>query len=395
MRKKLDVWPALPIVPFDDVCVLTWVTYGLDNTKAALECNERVSQIDLPITGVIRDRLDVFAALEKPFPALTDLTLLVEGSPDPIFPNPVKFLGFFTRLQSLSLTLLRIPNLFQYSTDLVNIHLNRIPFTAFVSPEAIVTALSTLTRLKVLRLELRVEFDQSLPDLENRRLPLPTRAVLPSLTVLGFKNVNEYYLEDFMARIDAPQLDHLNTVFYSFNQVIFDTPQLLQLISRIPKLQVPVEAYIGFWIPRVCIKFSSPTQASSNVLTLGIICVPPEPHLSCLAQFCHPPFFPLPTLEDLYIGHNYHQPDELEVNFITQWLELFQPFTSVKNLYLAEEYASVLQKLVREGATEVLPMLENVFLERFQPSELVHEASGQFIATRQLSGRPIVISRWD
>jgi hypothetical protein len=266
---------------------------------------------------------------------------------------------YSTRLQSLSLTLLRISNLFQYSTDLVNIHLNRIPFTAFVSPEAIVTALSesALTRLKVLRLQLRVEFGQSLPGLESRRLPLPTRAVLPSPTVLGFKNVNEYYLEDFMARIDAPQIDHLDIV--------------------------PVEAYIGFWNPRVCIKFSSPTQASSNVLTRGIIFIPPEPHLSCLAQFCRPPFFRLPTLEDLYISHNYHQPDEREINFITQWLEFFQPFTSVKNLYLAEEYASVLKKPVGERAMEVLSMLENVSLERFQPSELVHdEASGQFIAAR-------------
>jgi hypothetical protein len=42
------------------------------------------------------DDFDVFAELEKPFTALTDLTLLVKGSPDPIFPNLVKFLGGFT-----------------------------------------------------------------------------------------------------------------------------------------------------------------------------------------------------------------------------------------------------------------------------------------------------------
>lgn len=149
------------------------------------------------------DCLDVFTALEKPFPALTDLTLLVKESSDPIFPNPVKFFGGFTHLQSLSLTFDRT---YELPSDPANPHLNRISATGFISPEAIVTPLSALTRLKVLRLDLG--FHQNRSDLENRRLPLPTRTVLPSLTVLEFKSVNEY-LEDFMARIDAPLLDNL------------------------------------------------------------------------------------------------------------------------------------------------------------------------------------------
>jgi len=102
-------------------------------------------------------------------------------------------------------------------------------------------------------------------------------------------------------------------------------------------------------------------------------------------------------LEDLYISEGYfppYQPDDINV---TQWLDLFQPFTSVKNLYLAEEYASVLQEFVGERVMGVLPMLENIFLEGFRPSGFALEAFEQFMAAGPLSatGRRIVISDWE
>jgi hypothetical protein len=78
------------------------------------------------------------------------------------------------------------------------------------------------------------------------------------------------------------------------------------------------------------------------------------------------------------------------------WLELLRPFTAVKNLYLSEEFAPrivpALQVLVEIGTTEVLPALQNIFLEGFQTSPL-REGIRQFIATRQ-ANRPIAISQW-
>jgi hypothetical protein len=44
---------------------------------------------------------------------------------------------------------------------------------------------------------------------------------------------------------------------------------------------------------------------------------------------------------------------------------------------------------------EVLPTLENVFIDRFQPSGPVHESIKEFVTARQLAGHPITISRWD
>lgn len=86
------------------------------------------------------------------------------------------------------------------------------------------------------------------------------------------------------------------------------------------------------------IYFLWPIQISS-VVRLQIDCVQPEWQFPCLAQFCLSPFFPLPTMEELYISQGYFAPRD---DRITQWLELFQPFISVKNLYLSEEYEPVL-----------------------------------------------------
>jgi hypothetical protein len=292
-----------------------------------------------------------------------------------------------------------LPKLLLSCTDLVNLHLDDIPITGFFSPEAIVTGLSALTRLKVFHL--KPKFDRPHPDWENRRFSLPTRAVLPSLAVLEFKGVNEY-LEDFIARIDAPLLDHLAITFEYFHvepelALVPDAQQLFWFISRAPKLQAPVKAHIGMEsLLELSINFLWPTQISS-VVRLRIQCVKPEWQFPCLAQFCRSPLFPLPTLEELYISHGFFA---LRDGRITQWLELFQPFTSVKNLYLSKDYEPLLKKLVGERATEVFPTLENVFLERFWPSKPVRDATGrdatgQFIAARQLAGRPIVVSRWD
>ena len=393
VRNKLDVWPALPIAIFAD---FYWGTCGLNNIKAAFEFNERVSQIDLVILRHSLDDFDVFAALEKPFPALTDLKLQLRGSPDPIFPDLVKFLDGSTRLRSLSLTFVPmpgLPKLLLSSTGLINLHLDNIPVTGFLSPEAIITGLAALTRLKVLHLNFK--FDPSHPDWENRRLPLPTRTVLPSLTVLKFKGVNEY-LEDFMARIDAPLLDHLTMTFdcpdFDLASILLNAQHLSQFISRTPKLQAPVKAHIGMdTYTKISIKFSGPTQISS-VVRLRIHCIAPEWRFPCLGQFCRSPFFPLATLEELYFSQGFF-PQRDDRN--TRCLELFRPFTSVKNLYISEEYTPVVRKLIGEGAAGVLPTLENVFLESFQPFGPVPEAIEQLIAARQLSGRPIVVSRWD
>jgi hypothetical protein len=72
---------------------------------------------------------------------------------------------------------------------------------------------------------------------------------------------------------------------------------------------------------------------------------------------------------------------------------------SLPVLYLSEKIAPriapALEELVGDRATEVLPALQNLFLEGLQPSEPVQEGIAKFIATRQLSGHPVTVSLWE
>ena len=70
----------------------------------------------------------------------------------------------------------------------------------------------------------------------------------------------------------------------------------------------------------------------------------------------------------------------------------------MENLYLSEELASrigsALQELVVGGTAEVLPTLQNMFLEGLESSGAVQESIGQFVSARQVVGHPIAVSRW-
>jgi hypothetical protein len=53
-----------------------------------------------------------------------------------------------------------------------------------------------------------------------------------------------------------------------------------------------------------------------------------------------------------------------------------------------------LQELVGGRTTELLPTLQNVFLEGLESSGPVHEGIGQFVSGRQVTGHTIAVSRW-
>ena len=70
----------------------------------------------------------------------------------------------------------------------------------------------------------------------------------------------------------------------------------------------------------------------------------------------------------------------------------------MKNLYLSKQFApgitAALQELVG-GRTEVLPNLQNVFVERLELSGSFQENIRQLVAARQLTNHPIAISNWN
>jgi hypothetical protein len=116
-------------------------------------------------------------------------------------------------------------------------------------------------------------------------------------------------------------------------------------------------------------------------LRLEILCRPSDWQLSSLVQLCS---FSFPrtlirSLEHLYIHDDEHSrphwQDDIENS---QWLELLQPFTAVKNLHLSRgislRIVPALQELVGEKMTGVLPALQCLFLEEGHPSGPNREA---------------------
>jgi hypothetical protein len=388
VRDVLDVWPPLPLV------IDGTTSEGVDNIITALERRDRVDAIHLlDVNGSPSEK--VLAAMQEPFPELRHLLLLSFNETGPVLPD--SFLGRsaprLVYLLLFGVPFPGLPNLLLSATHLVNLHLSNVPHSGYISPEAVVTALSTLTSLE--RLSLGFLSPQSHPDRESRSLP-PTRSALPVLTYFWFKGVCEY-LDNLVTHIDVPRLNELSVTF--FNDIVFHTPQFVQFIRRTPSLETLENAHVVFADRNATVHFSSKTP-NNRLLNTVISCSESDWQVSSLEQVCNLCLPPLSTTQDLYIYQDryssdphWHWQDNIEN---TLWLELFLPFTTVKNLYLSKEFAPrigpALQELIGSRTTEVLPTLQNIFLEELQPSGPVQEGIGKFVAARQLSGRSITIS---
>jgi hypothetical protein len=401
VRDTLDIWPPLPLTVLDDD-IHHGETTGVDNIIAALEHNDRVRQIKLrSLSAPKLGYVTYSAAMQKPFPELTDLWLAMYERYQS-YPLPDSFLGGTApRLQSLTLDYVPfpgLPRLLLSATHLVHLDLCRIPRSGYIPPEAMATGLSALTNLHFLRLRFR--YPRPRPALESRRPPPLTRSILPSLTDISFKGASEY-LEEILARIDAPRVNKLHITF--FNQIIFDTPQLFQFISRRPTLRAPKKGCIIFGSRAISVRFSSQTS-DYGVLSVEIPCTASDWQLSSLEQVCTSSLPAVSTLEDLYIVESLQRlprwHDDVEDSL---WLELLRSFVAVRNLYLSggivPRIGSSLQELVGGRTTEVLPTLENIFLEGFQPAYGPYEGIEKFIATRRLTNHPVACSSvpvsWD
>jgi hypothetical protein len=346
VKEMLDVWPRLPIV----IRTSSFKTLGVDNIVAALEHHDRICEVDL--WRVLNSQLEkISAAMQQPFPMLTRLRIWFKDETAPVV--PASFLGGSAPgLQTLwlkSVPFPGLPKLLSSATHLVHLNLQKIPHSGYISPEAMVTCLSVLTRLK--SLVIGFESPRSRPD---RKSQCPPRTFLPVLTTFQFRGVSEY-LEDLVARIDAPLLSDLTITF--FHQLTFDTPQLTQFISHTPMFKTRNEAYVAFSNRDVQVSvklLDPPFQVDLGAFKLGISCRQSDWQLSSLVQVSSLsiPQALIPAVECLYIqggGSRLHWQDDIESS---QWLELFHTFPAVNILFISLEFlprvAPAFQGLVGE-----------------------------------------------
>ena len=213
----------------------------MDNVLAALEHNDRVCEVSLQSLQTSQVE-KVLSAMQNPLPELTLLSLDWIGQGSPIFPD--SFLA--PHLQKLYLhrgiPFPALRKLLLSSTDIVTLQLGEVSPSAYISPEEFATCLPLLTRLKRL-----VFVSVSIrPDLGNRHPRPPTRIVVSNLTELDFQGMSKY-LEDLVARIDAPLLNLISIRL--FDQLVFDDVQLVHLIRRTPAFNISNEVCVCLFEP--------------------------------------------------------------------------------------------------------------------------------------------------
>ena len=316
-----------------------------------------------------------------PFPELTILKLESIDESMPVLPD--SFLGgSFSRLQLLSLDRIPfpgVPKLLLSAIHLVDLSLMRIPHSGYISPEEVVTVLSTLNNLKKFSLGFQSRSHS------GRASPPSTRIVLPLLNFFWFTGVSEY-LEDLVVRIDAPRVNILLITF--FNQIVFDTRQFLRFISRTPTLNPPKLAYVVLKDDAAQVELF-PKTSENREIRVEISCEELDRRPLSLVRVCNSCLPSLSALEDLFfraIDGLLNWQDDIEN---AQWLEVLRPFSAVKNLYFSEDFARVIVPALHEnigsGTTEVLPILQKIIIEKqTEPSGSIQEVIGQFVAARQV-----------
>jgi len=379
----LDVWPALPIavefrrLPMSRLQVSS-------NIITALNQRDRIRKIDLSPIPV--SLLRKIRAIEEPLPMLTDLKFASQDDTVSLLDSLLG--GSAPRLRSLHLIGIpfpALPKLLLSTAELVTLYASSIPHSLHTSPETIVYILSTLTKLQ--NLSLGFQSPQPLADNASRLLLPLTRVVLPALTSLHFLDYDEY-LEDIVSRIDTPLLD--NMTIGTFKRQVFDTRQLRCFISHTEAFKSPHRADIditGSESSVSLIVFSRGATSDHKLLKFTT-----QRLRSSFSQFCISALPPLSTLKRLDIRKSRRRWQGPISNRL--WVDLLRLFTSVTDLVVSGatgHVATALQGITVEGVTDVLPALQNLFLEISARSGPNQETIAQFVATRWLSDRPVTV----
>jgi hypothetical protein len=383
-REMLYIWPELPIV-----VMAGEPDYINDDIIFALEKHDRICEVhayhllDGPIEALA-------GAMQVTFPALTHLHVRSAGYGASL---PETLLGGSApSLRSLHLADISfpaLPKLLLSSPGLVSLTLFENSHSGNISSDAVVDSLPSLTRLE----HLQIEFQSSElhPDGASRLPPLLKRTVFPVLKTLHLRRETEY-LDQVLACIEAPRLHNIRIGF--LDPPIFDISRLSPCIGPTETFETFDEAYICYDTASVSIILSSKRIASSKKwLKLSLYWEDSGWKLEGLYRhFFYQPFNHCCFDESL-------QPIRKETRENLPWLHLVRFFTATKYLYLSQALAKcvapALQELTGVGATEVLPVLRNIFVKRLDSLGAVQEAIGQFVATRQLlSGHPIDVQCW-
>ena len=384
-------WPNIPIAI--DYCSPSIDTSPDDeeNIIIALEHSDRVGHLGLHLTDLLLGKLAT--SMQKPFPALTHLTIISESIGEHTLVLPADFLGGSAPcLQEITLSSISfpaLPTLLSSARDLVTLNLCEMPPTDYFSPEVLVAYLAALPRLETFD----IRFQSTTPHPDQAQLHPTTRTILPALTDFQLDAAGKY-LEDFTARIDCPRLNSFYLVYF-VQLVNFQATQLVKFFERLvgPATSPFKEAKVRLDAPGVFLHTYRPNDhpgwdwhLARTIISSQTIDWQAFPLTRMLRHFS--PI--LSSILYLRLTANYilifpfGEPD------VFDWLRLLQQFSTVRALCVSQPLAgrigNSLKSFTGEMVAEALSSLDLLYLEK-GPASCLEE----FTAARQLSGRPVTV----
>ena len=362
------------------------------NILVALENSDRICSIELLATCSLLE--SVSRVMQLPFPALKNLFLWPMDTGTPIVSQG--FLGGSAPgLQKFSLSgksPSALPKFVLSCIDLVDLQLLGMPSPDHIPPEVIVTILSGLPRLEVFDIGFSV-----LPPSRSSHLPLHPPSTLPALSKLKFYGSGEY-LEDLIARIDAPFLQRLTIHLW---RQFADVLQLRRLICRTEGLRSPNQARIIKHRRAISLRFRStespivrypPSTFQFNNLNLSLSIY--DWKFSSAVQFCLQSVPLASGVKRLIVESTAEQALWTEAIGPADWLDLFRPFSAVEELYVCRLLGSPVAFALAgaTGEAEILLALRSVFFEETKESASLKETIKSFLAARSLSHSSCYVS---
>jgi hypothetical protein len=359
-----------------------------ENIIVALKQAERVASINLTVTNTLLENLSTI--ISEPFAELEELVLLSRMSLQLTFPKKFGWGPRLRTLHSTRVTIPALPQLLSTSTALIDLQLHGIPNVGYFSPNAFADALSEMTQLETLSLH----FISLSPRRDYLSSPPSSgeRVVLPALKFLKYRGTSKY-LDNFVARIDAPRLGDIDIMFFS--QPTMDASELGRFINRIEMQRSNDQAEIVSSQSAISIRFTqlnSPTR-----LELRIACKELDWQLSSIVQTLDRFSDFLFRVENLNISTT-ESPSERDDVGAEQWAELLHAFGGTKYFHAAGAHVTDILCALRpaDGVlttdTRMLPALSSVTaMKSVVMDGPFWDVVQSIITSRWLSGRPVEV----
>jgi hypothetical protein len=432
----IDHSPAFPLIlDYGPRLLNTWTPADEDGLLFALQHLSRANEIML--SAPQSTLAEMTAAMLEAAPRLEHLTLHSQSAE---FVLPKSFLdGNAPQLRHLILTgisLATLHPLLPSATDLVSLVLERVPSSAYFSPESLIAHIRSMPHLQTLSIGFLSALPR--PDLGSVRFlrsgqTSQARIELPALTQLVYRGVSAY-LESLLARVRTPLLQDIDVTL--FNQLTLRLPRTCTFISDL-ELFRPTSARIDFaqtsahillFTTSAALQPSEPLSQSPD-MSLSVSCNRLDFQVSAMAQICSSlsgnigsgagAHLLLPV-EELMLGFHQGELSEEwrgeEVIDPSLWRALLAPFRQTRMLRVHVALAADLERALRppqphstDGPAfigEEVGLEQELLLPELRTIVLLHgddegmlagasEALSAFVDERNRAGHPVNVERQD